>query len=273
MSRRDRACHRLMEEIKLTDKLINIDELAQLLGGASRTTIYRHIRGIPGFPQPIKLGAATRFRMSDVQRYIRAKPIFPEKRRDTRSNAALCYDWSSILTWTSLEGRAVLPNPRGAHQSLCPVVWLRRPHSDGDARSSARELPRCAMNSRPDINFAKDEHERATRMFGFTLTLGTTDAWLDFSAVAAARLTPGELSGLAVSALTALCRETAAEAVRAVYWGAGPPLPPLFAVEEDASFWADMAMPEELRAYAVACFNRMSPQDRAAFLAQVRSVV
>ncbi|HHL22681.1 MAG TPA: helix-turn-helix domain-containing protein [Aliiroseovarius sp.] len=52
------------------DTLLNIDELAQALGGLGRATIYRHIKSLPGFPQPVKIGAATRFRASDVQAFI-----------------------------------------------------------------------------------------------------------------------------------------------------------------------------------------------------------
>ncbi len=55
----------------MTDKLLNIDELAEALGGIGRSSIYRHIKNLPGFPQPVKIGAATRFRESDVQAYIR----------------------------------------------------------------------------------------------------------------------------------------------------------------------------------------------------------
>lgn len=56
----------------MTDKLLNIDELARILGGASRASIYRHIKSIAGFPQPVKIGASTRFRESDVQAFISA---------------------------------------------------------------------------------------------------------------------------------------------------------------------------------------------------------
>jgi len=55
----------------MTDKLLNIDELAEALGGIGRSSIYRHIKNLPGFPQVVKIGAATRFRESDVQAYIR----------------------------------------------------------------------------------------------------------------------------------------------------------------------------------------------------------
>lgn len=55
----------------MTDKLLTIDELAEALGGIGRASIYRHIRSLNGFPQPVKVGAATRFRHSEVQAFIR----------------------------------------------------------------------------------------------------------------------------------------------------------------------------------------------------------
>ncbi len=54
----------------MTDKLLTIDELAEALGGIGRASIYRHIRNVPGFPKIVKVGAATRFRESDVQAFI-----------------------------------------------------------------------------------------------------------------------------------------------------------------------------------------------------------
>lgn len=37
-------------------------------------------------------------------------------------------------------------------------------------------------------------------------------------------------------------------------------------VMEEAGFWADMASRAELKAYALACYRRMPPQDRIAFI-------
>ena len=55
----------------MTDKLLTIHELAEALGGLGRASIYRHIKQLSGFPQPVKIGAATRFRQSDVEAFIR----------------------------------------------------------------------------------------------------------------------------------------------------------------------------------------------------------
>lgn len=57
----------------MTDKLINISELSELLGGISRATIYRHINNLDGFPKPLKVGSATRFRFSEVQAFIETR--------------------------------------------------------------------------------------------------------------------------------------------------------------------------------------------------------
>jgi hypothetical protein len=51
--------------------------------------------------------------------------------------------------------------------------------------------------------------------------------------------------------------------------GAGQPRPPLFSVMDEAAEWADFAITAELKAYALACFNRMRPADQSAFLAYV----
>ncbi|MBN2629102.1 MAG: hypothetical protein JXR75_01020 [Rhodobacteraceae bacterium] len=50
----------------------------------------------------------------------------------------------------------------------------------------------------------------------------------------------------------------------------GEPRPTLFHVMDDASWWADYATPAELKAYALACFNRLSGADQRAFLAYVQ---
>ena len=57
----------------MTDKLLTTDELAAALGGLGRASIYRHIKSLQGFPQPVKVGAATRFRQSEGQAFIRGE--------------------------------------------------------------------------------------------------------------------------------------------------------------------------------------------------------
>lgn len=54
----------------MTDRLISIGDLSTALGGRSRASIYRDIRRVPGFPQPVKIGASTRFRQSDLDAFL-----------------------------------------------------------------------------------------------------------------------------------------------------------------------------------------------------------
>ena len=48
----------------------------------------------------------------------------------------------------------------------------------------------------------------------------------------------------------------------------GMPVPVLEDIAAEARWWADLAMPEELRAWLAACFVRLPRPDRAAFLAE-----
>ena len=54
----------------MSERLVRIEELSEQLGGISRASIYRHIKALPGFPQPVKIGASTRFRESEVLAFI-----------------------------------------------------------------------------------------------------------------------------------------------------------------------------------------------------------
>ena len=62
-----------MEIVMQHDQFITLEELCSRLGGIGRATAYRHIKNLPGFPRIVKVGAATRFRESDVQRFIRGE--------------------------------------------------------------------------------------------------------------------------------------------------------------------------------------------------------
>ena len=50
----------------------------------------------------------------------------------------------------------------------------------------------------------KTRHKRASRSLGYALSLGTSDGWCQFSAIARARLSEAERAGLAYAALRAL---------------------------------------------------------------------
>ena len=49
--------------------LLSDIEVAQLLS-VSRTTVWRWLRDIEGFPEPLKIGGATRWRRADVAQFV-----------------------------------------------------------------------------------------------------------------------------------------------------------------------------------------------------------
>ena len=49
----------------------------------------------------------------------------------------------------------------------------------------------------------------------------------------------------------------------------GMPIAPLIGVMDEAGFWADLATQDELKAYTLACFTRMTPRNKAAFLGYI----
>ncbi len=49
--------------------LLSDIEVAQLLS-VSRTTVWRWLRDIEGFPEPLKIGGATRWRRADVAKFV-----------------------------------------------------------------------------------------------------------------------------------------------------------------------------------------------------------
>lgn len=115
----------------------------------------------------------------------------------------------------------------------------------------------------------KDAHERVVRMIRYVLRLGTESAWWGLVPVLMARLTVNERTWLARISLFSLAPDDAASVAEEALYGAGMPQAPLFNYMDEAAFWADMATTSELKAYILACFNRLSPHDRAAFLSYV----
>lgn len=118
-----------------------------------------------------------------------------------------------------------------------------------------------------------DHHKSACRMLGYSLTANTADGWQDCARLWALRLDQGPLGGLAFAALRALDPEHRQTAFDLAHWGEtegmGTPLPPWVNVMEDARWWASGASRRERKAYALASFEAMNPQDRAAFLEHV----
>lgn len=118
----------------------------------------------------------------------------------------------------------------------------------------------------------KRPHLGATRMLGYALTMHDYETWEAASAVWQARLTPEECAALAWAALRALDEDHAREVANTVLDGAGAPLPPFTSPTDDAAWWAGIASPEEIDAYAVATFNALSPAKRRHFIDYAREV-
>ncbi|OLS47229.1 hypothetical protein BV379_02340 [Rhodovulum sulfidophilum] len=106
-------------------------------------------------------------------------------------------------------------------------------------------------------------------MLTAALMLEDFDAWAAASAVWVARLTDRERAALAWAALRSLDEDQAADMAETVIGGAGAPLTTLLSEMSDARWWARIASRRELKSYALASFEAMSPRDRAAFLRHV----
>lgn len=106
---------------------------------------------------------------------------------------------------------------------------------------------------------------------GYCLTLGTADAWAGFSFVAAVQLSEIERAALAFAALNSLEPEHAEIAAASAIGEADMPLPAFLGGMADARQWAELASRSERKAYALAAFEAMTPQDRAAFARHINS--
>lgn len=119
--------------------------------------------------------------------------------------------------------------------------------------------------------FADPAHKDVSRAIAYSLHLAPRDglaAFLPLIPIFRRRLDRHRLQGLAWAVLMACDDEEAAGIAEAVLGApetcAGWPMVPFEDVVSEASFWADHASPEELRAYAAVCLSRLSESDRRA---------
>ena len=142
-----------------------------------------------------------------------------------------------------------------------------------DAHKDNTAKPRRKASSLS--NLMRREHLKMTRILGYTLILGTADAWQGFARVAAIRLDVEERAALAWAALRSLDPETRALTIEAAFEperGAGMPGVPLDDFADEAAYWAERAAPDEASAYAVAIFKAMSKRRKRDFAAYVQEV-
>ena len=124
-----------------------------------------------------------------------------------------------------------------------------------------------------DANITNENHQRASRMLDYALTLGNTDTWLGAISVFRARLDEGELASLAYVILKALHPDNAALATEAVLGRPGTPDVPFISAMDQAAYWADWADPNYIEACVVTGFNRMPPDRQSAFLEHINGRV
>lgn len=126
--------------------------------------------------------------------------------------------------------------------------------------------PLTNRKSATGASFIKATHKRMARMLGYTLTLGSSDAWSDFATIAMVRLSIEERAALGWAALRSMDTPRHAEMVaESVLSIAGAPLPYLVSPMADARWWAADATQAELKAYALAAYEALPPSEQMAF--------
>jgi hypothetical protein len=113
------------------------------------------------------------------------------------------------------------------------------------------------------------------RFLGFAVLAKDPAIWVDGTRVLVKHLSPDERLSLAYCAMLALPKAGAEAVATATVpaTGAGRPVAPFGSVLDEAAFWADLAEPDELDAYCLACFKAMSRDRKAAFLAYAQEKV
>ncbi len=118
-------------------------------------------------------------------------------------------------------------------------------------------------------DFIKPEHKRTAKMLAYTLFLGDAFSYQGLSVIALRHLSLAERGGLACAFLGSIPEDCVMQVAATVLDCAGDPLPPFLGGMEDARHWASCATENELKAYALACYEAMPPRDKAAFLRHI----
>lgn len=105
------------------------------------------------------------------------------------------------------------------------------------------------------------------------LAAGDPRLWVECAGVWSAWMSISERMGLFASLARSLPPDVVAELAVAVVGGAGHPLPSYLAPGEEAQLWVGIANAQEVRAYTLAGFLALRPDDRRAFLATARRIV
>lgn len=118
-------------------------------------------------------------------------------------------------------------------------------------------------------NYMKSEHQRMSKMLGYTLAADSDHGWNAFSLVAAVRLKLSERASLAFATLASLDAETACDVAHAALKHGGCPLPTFLNPMSEALQWASLATRPERKAYALAAYEALSTEDQIAFCQRI----
>ena len=120
--------------------------------------------------------------------------------------------------------------------------------------------------------YLKDAHKIAVRTIGYALTLGNVDAWAGASQVLRKRLTANERAAMAWAILGSLNKEQVLLVIESFncFKESNFPNVCLHDPVAEAKFWVADASPEEINTYAMACFNKMSPETKQQFIAYLQ---
>ena len=117
--------------------------------------------------------------------------------------------------------------------------------------------------------FVNDGHRCACTMLGHALSMGAdAQVWADLTSVLHGRLTDLERRLMLATMIRAMHPDDALHVFETVLPArrAGPPLPVLDEIADDARWWADLASRPEIEAWLAACFARLPAREQQAFL-------
>jgi hypothetical protein len=110
---------------------------------------------------------------------------------------------------------------------------------------------------------------RAASATNMAIRTDTPDGWCDLARAWRLHLPPETRLALAVASLLACDADDAEGLIDGIKQSAGPPHAAFLSEMDQAAFWADLASPDELDAYCLTSFRRMSPHRQSAFLGYV----
>ncbi|WP_424991452.1 hypothetical protein [Fluviibacterium sp. S390] len=114
--------------------------------------------------------------------------------------------------------------------------------------------------------YMRPAYKSISRALGYSLTLGTSEAWAAFSTIAAHRLSLEDRAGMAFATLSSLDPAQAEQVAAAALRAAGMPASSFLGAMLEARLWAHSATETERKAYCLACFEVMAEANQSAFL-------